>query len=295
MRRIFVTLNRQDTTIPAVKGEYTMPITADYHIHSSYSGDSQAPMEDMIKQAIALGYKNLCFTEHMDIDYPVTPESPAGIFEVKTDSYLYDLARFKELYAGQIKLLFGIELGMQPHIMRDLARYAKSYEFDFIIASTHTVQRQDPYYPYFFENRSDEEAYRLYFTEELACMRGFTNFDVYGHIDYVIRYGKTTDQDYSYDKYADLFDKMIDRLIDMEKGIELNTGGLRKGLRDVHPCTEFLRRYRQKGGEIITIGSDAHRPEDIGAGFDRAAEILKDCGFKYYTTFDQRVASFHKI
>ena len=250
-----------------------MPITADYHLHSSFSGDSQAPMEDMIKQAIALGMKSICFTEHMDLDYPVTPETPEGIFTVNTDSYLYELAKYKEIYEGKIKVLFGIELGIQPHV----------------------VQKQDPYYPSFFENRSDEEAYRLYFEEELACMRSFTNFDVYGHIDYVIRYGKTIDKEYSYFKYADLFEKMITRLLDMEKGIELNTASLRKGLRDVNPCTDFIRRYREMGGEIITVGSDAHRPEDLGADFDKAAQILTDCGFKYYTTFDQRVPSFHRL
>jgi len=272
-----------------------MPITSDFHLHSSFSGDSNTPIEEMIKSAVSKGFRSICFTEHMDMDYPVTEESPEGIFTVNTDSYLYELAKLKEVYENQIKVLFGIELGVQPHLMRELARYAKSYEFDFIIASTHTVKRLDPYYPSYFENRTDEEAYRQYFEEELLCMRSFSNFDVYGHIDYVIRYGKTIDTEYSYDKYADLFEKMIDRLLDMEKGIEINTGGLRKGLREANPCSDFLRRYRQKGGEIITVGSDAHNPADLGADFDRAAAILTDCGFKYYTTFDKRVPAFHKI
>ena len=272
-----------------------MPITADYHLHSSFSGDSTAPMEEMIRSAVSKGFKSLCFTEHMDIDFPISEQTPEGTFTVQTDSYLYELAKLKEAYSDQIKILFGIELGVQPHLKRELARYAKSYEFDFIIASTHVVQKQDPYYPPFFENRTDEEAYRIYFEEVLTCLKSFSNFDVFGHIDYVVRYGTYRDRDYSYDKYADLFEKIIDRLLDMEKGIEINTGGLRKGLREANPCNAFLKRYREKGGEIITVGSDAHNPADLGADFARAAQILTDCGFKYYTTFDQRVPAFHKL
>lgn len=272
-----------------------MPIRADYHLHSSFSGDSQAPMEDMILKAIALGHTGICFTEHMDLDYPVNENSPAGIFEVNTDSYLFDLIRYKEKYQDKINVCFGIELGLQPQIARKLALYAKSYDFDFIIGSTHLIKQADPYFPGCFDSVCDEEVYRAYFEEELANMKVFSNYDVFGHIDYVIRYGQTKDQNYSYEKYADLFDKMIDTLLYQEKGLEINTGGLRKGLKEAHPCTEFLRRYRQKGGEIITVGSDAHCPEDLGADFDRAAEILKDCGFGYYTTFEKRTPSFHKL
>lgn len=272
-----------------------MPIRADYHLHSHFSGDSDASMEEMIQRAVALGFTEMCFTEHMDLDYPVTPETPAGIFEVNTDSYLFDLIKYREKYADRIKVNFGIELGMQPHLSRENTRYARSHNFDFIIASTHVVRHADPYYPAYFEGRSDEEAYRDYFEETIANIKSFTDFDIYGHIDYVIRYGQSKDADYSYEKYQDLFEKMIDLLLTNEKGIELNTGGLRKGLREAHPCTGFLRRYRKLGGEIITVGSDAHNPADLGTHFDRAAEILKDCGFTYYCTFEKRTPSFHRL
>lgn len=272
-----------------------MPVRADYHMHSHFSGDSDASMEAMILRAIELGLTEICFTEHMDLDYPVTKETPAGFFEVNIDSYLYALLRCRERYADQIRVNFGIELGMQPHLSRENARCAKSHDFDFIIASTHVVKRADPYYPAYFEGRSDEEAYREYFEETLVNMKSFTDFDIYGHIDYVIRYGATKDRNYCYEKYQDLFEKMIDILLSNGKGIELNTGGLRKGLKEAHPCTQFLRRYRQKGGEIITVGSDAHTPADIGSCFDLAAEILKSCGFSYYCTFEKRVPCFHRL
>lgn len=272
-----------------------MPIRADYHLHSHFSGDSQAPMEEMIQKAIGLGYSEMCFTEHMDMDFPVTGEYPAGFFEVNTDSYLFDLIKYREKYQDKIKVNFGIELGLQPHISRGNARYIKSHDFDFVIASTHIVNHKDPGYPAYYDGITEEEGYRAYFEEILASMRSFTNFDVYGHIDYVIRYSQTKDQDYSYAKYADLFDKIIDTLLYNGKGIEVNTGGLDKGLRETHPGADFLKAYRSRGGEIVTIGSDAHKPEHIGRHFDRAAEVLKETGFTYYCTFEKRVPTYHKL
>ena len=91
------------------------------------------------------------------------------------------------------------------------------------------------------------------------------------------------------------FQQILQRLIEMEKGIEINTSALSKGMREPNPCIGVLRRYRELGGEIITTGSDAHDPGQIAHAFDRAADILKDCGFRYYTTFEKRSPSFHKL
>ena len=117
---------------------FLMPITADCHLHTSFSGDSDTPMEVMIQKGISLGLTHMCFTEHQDFEYPITEASPAGIFDVNTDAYLYDLLRYREKYKDKINILFGIELGLQPHLARKLAVYAKKYDFDFIIGSTHT-------------------------------------------------------------------------------------------------------------------------------------------------------------
>lgn len=272
-----------------------MAVTADYHLHSYFSGDSEAPMEEMIRKGISLGLSSLCFTEHMDMDYVYVKPEEQGMFELNTDSYLYELARLKEKYEGQIRLLFGVELGVQPHLGRELARYAKSYPFDFIIASSHLCNGKDPYYPYFYEGRSDQEAYREYFASVLDNLKAFTDFDVYGHLDYVVRYGKTRDADYSYDKYKDILDRILEALLQKEKGLEINTGAIGYGLKDFNPCAGVLKRYRELGGEIITVGSDAHKPADMARGFDRAAQLLLECGFRYYATFENRTPEFHRL
>lgn len=264
-------------------------------MHSSFSGDSQAPMEDMIKQAISLGFSHICFTEHLDLDFPVTELDPAGKFEVNVDSYLYELLRCRQKYENQIKIGFGIEMGLQPHLADRHQEYIANYPFDFVIGSSHLCHGKDPYYAPFYENRSEDEAYEEYFVSILENIRAFSGFDVYGHLDYVVRYGPNADKYYSYAKYNDLFDSILKALIEKEKGIEINTGGLKKGLKDLHPCRDILKRYKELGGEIITIGSDAHDPSRIGAEFERAKESLAECGFEYYTIFKERKAEFVKL
>ena len=189
--------------------------------------------------------------------------SPAGCFEVNTDSYLYDLLKYRDGLPGTGSGFCSAWSWVCRRISsrcRPLSLASKP--FDFIIGSSHLCAGRDPYQPYFWEGRSEEEALREYFSSIIENLETFTDFDVYGHLDYyVVRYAPYgQDKDYSYEKYADLFERMLDLLLENGIGLEVNTGGVRYGLKDLHPCTALLRRYRRKGGEIVTVGSDAHRP-----------------------------------
>ena len=115
-----------------------MPITADYHVHSYFSGDSDAPMEQMVQSAIAKGLKHICFTEHMDLDFPYdgTRDEP-GKWEVNADSYLYELLKMRDKYSDRIEIHFGVEIGLQPQCVRQNLIFAREHEYDFIIASSH--------------------------------------------------------------------------------------------------------------------------------------------------------------
>lgn len=275
--------------------ENLQTITADCHLHSSFSGDSHTPMEDMVLSGIARGLGILCFTEHNDFDYPVYPDLPEDTFALNTDSYLYTLAVLKERYADKIKLLFGVELGLQPEVTHKNAVYARAYDFDFIIGSTHICHGKDPYYPGFFEGCDTESSLREYFEATLENIRLFSDFDVYGHLDYAVRYAPEKDDGYSYRTYADILDEILKLLLAEGKGIELNTGGIKSGMRDFHPCRDILKRYRELGGEIITAGSDSHNAGAIGAHFNRAAEVMKECGFRYYCVYEKRKPTFLKL
>ena len=272
-----------------------MPITADYHLHSSFSGDSDTPMEEMIQKGIALGLTRMCFTEHHDLDYPITESVPAGFFELNPDAYLYDFLKLKEKYADRITLCFGVELGMQPHLARRNAAFSKAHDYDFIIASSHLCNGKDPYYPGFFDGDTTADALRGYFESVLENIQEFSSFDVYGHLDYPVRYAPDRDAGYSYERYRDILDEILKLLLRKEKGIELNTGGIKSGMHDFHPCMGILKRYRELGGEIITVGSDAHEASYIAAHFQRAAEVLRECGFRYYCVYEKRTPIFLKL
>lgn len=264
---------------------------ADFHIHSSFSGDSDCPMEKMIEKGIALGLETMCFTEHMDFDY-VTEKID---FEVDTMAYYDGVTRCREIYGRQIELLFGIELGLEPHLGTRLREYLAQWNFDFVIGSSHLVNGMDPYDPEFYAGRTEEGCYREYFETIPTNLAAFDDIDVYGHVDYVVRYGPAQNKYYSYERYRDVLDESLKSMITHGVGIELNTAGFKYGLGHSNPHPDVLRRYREFGGEIITVGSDGHATEHLAYAFDRVKEILSECGFRYYTIFRGRRAEFMKF
>ena len=268
-----------------------MAILTDYHTHSHFSGDCDTPTAQMIEKAISLGMTHLCFTEHLDLDYPVR-EGENLNFDLDTPKYREEFLSLKNKYSNNIQLLWGVELGLQNHIYPPLHKYVQENPFDFVIASSHLCGSSDPYYPDFFEDKNEDEVYALYFSSILENVQNFTDYDVYGHLDYIVRYGPTKDARYSYEKYRDIYDPILKTIIENGKGIELNTGGIKYGLKELHPCTAVLKRYKELGGEIITIGSDAHKPENLLHHFSRAKALLEECGFKYYTIFEKREPQF---
>ena len=265
---------------------------ADSHLHTAFSGDSETPPAAQIEQAIRLGMKTLCITDHQDFDYP--PCESEFLFD--TASYFEKLSSLKDYYSARIDLRIGVELGLQPKPLSvDLPSYAAAWPFDFIIGSTHVCSGKDPYYPDFYEGRTESEAYRAYFEDELKNVQMYDCFDSAGHLDYVVRYGKHREQEYSYGRFADEIDEILRYLIEHGKGLEVNTAGLKYGLPFAHPHPDVLKRYKKLGGEIITVGADAHKPEHVGYDFNIVDNILEACGFKYYAEFIKRAPVFRKI
>ncbi len=275
----------------------TNRLPADFHMHTHNSGDSDAPMKDMIESAISKGLSSICFTEHNDFDYPDMPDNPPDGFEVNTEAYREEFLALKPLYEDKLTLNWGIEIGMQPHLAERNTDYIGSYPFDFVIASNHVCHRKDPYYPSFYEGRSEREAFLEFFESTLENLRLFDNYDVLGHLDYIVRYAPEFDKNYRYSDYADIIDAILKHLIEKGKGLDVNTKSLysKNALLNPNPSKDILLRFKELGGEIITFGSDAHVPEHIGGSFDVATEIVKSCGFTHYATFNARKVSFNEL
>ena len=202
---------------------------------------------------------------------------------------------FQDTCRDRLSIRLGIEVGLQPHITEINRKAVTGHPFDFVIGSSHVVHGIDPYYPKYYEGRSEKTAYREYFESILENLNTYSDFDVYGHLDYVVRYGPTSNENYDWREYQDVIDEILRKLISLGKGIELNTGGFKYGLGHPNPTEEIIRRYRELGGEIITIGADAHKPEHVAFDFAKVPSILKDASFDYFTVFRERKPEFVRI
>ena len=262
----------------------------DYHFHTSFSADSYTPVRSQIEKAIRLGMKSLCVTDHHD--YDVDSELD---FTVDPDRYFREMQAVKDAYREQIDLRIGIELGLQLHLKEYFEELLSAYPFDFVIGSTHFIGRKDVAYPEFFKENPGNQAYLRFLSATLDHVTNLDAYDVAGHLDYIVRYGRDKDWFYRSKDCTGLSDEILKAIIKRGKGIECNTAGLRKGLGQPNPSFDTLKRYRQLGGEIITLGSDAHAPEDLGRDFVVVREFLLSCGFSYYTEFNRRKPEFRPL
>lgn len=270
-------------------------LPADYHMHSHNSGDSEAPMKDMIESAIDKGLSEICFTEHMDLDFPVTKEVPEGLFTLDIPAYKKELFSYKKEYEGKITIKYGIELGLQTQIVSENTAVIWDNDFDFVIGSLHLLDRKDPFYPEAWEGLEEKEVIRHYFEETLRNIQAFSDFDVLGHLDYIVRYAPSGASYYSYSLYKEIIDEILVTLVKKDKGLDLNTKALFKGSSEPNPPADVLKRFHELGGRIISFGADAHTPDGVAGSFDKACEIALSCGFTEYYTFDKRVPSAHRL
>lgn len=271
-------------------------IFPDYHLHSKYSADCDTDINDIISTAKEKGFTSICITDHYDMDFPVLPEDPDIKFKLDYQNYYPYMLELRNSLLPEFDLRIGIELGVTKKNISHVCEFAKEHkEYDFFIASSHLVDDMDPYYPSYFKGKTEKEAYEKYFETILYNVTNFKDYNVYGHLDYVLRYGPNKADNFNISDYKDLFYEIFKIIIQDGKGIEINTGSLYKNLTFPHPHSDILRMYKEMGGEIITIGSDAHFTKHIGYGFDVAKEILLAHGFKYYTTFKKQSPTFEPI
>ena len=263
---------------------------ADVHMHCGFSNDSETRPEDMVESAIAKGLSVICFTDHYDKDN--LDWGDEAIFDV--ESYFQKMIELQEEYRDQIDIRIGAEIGMQPYLAEYYQDFMAQHPFDFVIGSVHSVLEHDVALD-FFQKHSDPEGYKIYFEEMLQDVQKIKSYDVLGHLDYIVRYSNQGSKGFDLNDYMDIIEEILKQVIAHGKGIEMNMSGLKYGLGAPHPQPEIIKRYRELGGEIITVGADGPLPEHIAYDYHLADDILKSCGFKYYTEFKGRKPLFVKI
>jgi len=262
-------------------------------MHTNFSGDSDARPSDMIKTARAKSLRGMTFTDHLDLDYP----EEFGFFDLDLQHYYPSHRKLAdEVSNDNFTVLVGLEVGIQPHIADRCKKIVHEHPYDFIIGSTHLVDKWDPYFDSFWEQGSETELLKRYYECILENINAFSDFDSLGHLDYAFRYVKTPSiKADTHKPYSEIIDAILATIIKMDKALEVNTAALRKGMTGPNPAPSIIKRYRELGGKMITIGADAHTPEDIAADFDKLPGILNSCGFKEFVVYKNRKPEAYPI
>lgn len=274
----------------------------DYHVHTQFSDDSAYPMEQVVKDAISLGLNELCFTDHVDygikVDWDSGEEIRTGyegnlLANVDYPKYLSDIASLRERYGARITLKTGLEFGVQTHTVPRYEALLRKYPLDFVLLSVHQVEDKEFWTQEFQAGRTQKEYNERYYEELLALTNTYQGYSVLAHLDLIVRYDGAGV--YPFEKVKPLVAEILRAAIAHGKGMELNTSFHRYGLSDSTPSRAILELYRDLGGEILTIGSDSHKPAHLGAYLREGKEYLKSLGFKQFCTFEGMKPLFHAL
>ena len=273
----------------------------DNHNHSEFSFDGgRTSVLKTSRQAAAKKLGGICFTDHCDFFVPpmkaehehCVPE----VFDIAARNAEIDrvnaLIHSRELsdIPADFRIFKGIELGVQESQREKIAKVLEENTFDEIIASVHYLDDTDPFWGGYYEGKGWHYAYWHYLEtlfEELMWLRN--RFDIMGHFDYVTRYAPYPECSIYYKDYPDLLDQMLRFLSENGKALEINT----KTYQDYNGRTpvldkNILIRFRELGGEMISLGSDSHDAEMVGHNFEYFAGYVKSCGFRYLVHFENR-------
>lgn len=274
---------------------------ADYHVHTQFSDDSLYPMEQVVQDAIAMKMEAICFTDH--VDYGVKDDWDCGrpiiwcggepAANVDYPAYAAKIKELQAVYGAEIEIKMGLEFGMQRHTIPQYEKLFQRYPFDFIILSVHQVEDKEFWTQDFQRGRTQREYNERYWQEMLKLVKHYQNYSVLGHMDLIVRYDEAGI--YPFEKIRPCVEQILKEVIKNGKGIEVNTSSARYGLSDTTPSRAILELYRELGGRILTLGSDSHKPEHLGACMKETKEMLKSLGYRKFCTFEKMQPVFHAL
>ncbi len=259
----------------------------DFHMHSKVSYDGRSAAADMAQAAADRGLKVICFTDHRDYD-PMDANHNMT-FDMERYHAAYD-----DLQIPGLEICKGFEFGLLPDNRKVLEQDARLSDFDFVIGSVHFVDGFDVYYPEYWQNRTVEDAELRFMEATLETVKEHDAFDVLGHLTYISKTkANPAMRPIRLEWYRELVDEILKNLAQKGRGIEINTSGVdRCGV--FLPDAEYLRRFKELGGQIVTVGSDAHDAGRVGQYCSQACAIVQEI-FGYVCTFKNRKPVFHKI
>lgn len=264
----------------------------DLHTHTDNSFDGHHSTMFLCETACMKGIRALAFTDHLEMDAFYRDN-----FDRTAIQAYFEVAKAKSAFSGKLIICNGAELGQAVYDLPVTEKLLSTMNYDIVIGSIHNLPNvQDFYYMDFSDESIDYYALLDdYFNWELKLAQ-WGGFDTLAHLTYPLRYivgnyGKPVDMT----RYSEIIDEILVTLIRSGKSLEINTAGLRQPIGVTSPDESIVRRYKQLGGEMITVGSDAHFAEYLGAGIDQGYELALRCGFDKIALYQNRTPTLVPI
>ena len=272
-----------------------MAFLIDCHFHTEISRDSTAPWFDMVMAEYNAGVRRLCVTDHCDtVDWKTMEIWEPCRSVARREKEM--LEAYRDRLPADLELRLGMELG-EAHLHPEMVEELTGPDWlDFILGSYHITEQFGDYHGLDYSDPDFRRTLWEIYLTDLQRVADMDFFDVMAHIGYWRRYAwqQGVDEALTLEKYGDRVEHLLKTLVKNGRGIEINCSGLRDGC-GPFPSEEILRLYRQLGGEIITVGSDAHRVADAAKCLDQGLEILRNCGFRYVALFTRHEPEFFPI
>jgi histidinol-phosphatase (PHP family) len=254
----------------------------DYQVHSVRSHDGRATILEQCERAVQIGLDEIGFSEHKDFD----PADPVvNYFDYK--AYLREIEAARERFDGQLSIRAGIEIDYQSWFEPEIAEYLDEYVFDFVIGSVHYVDRQMIMTAEYNQTRNAHSAYEDYFAAVRDSVASGL-FDIVGHLEYANRRGIAAWGPYQPESHRDTLATLFHEMAASNTVFEINTAGLHQGLGVTYPCSETVSLYTRTGGTLLSIGSDAHHPDQLAHDYSRAARTAIAAGLTHVCTWRNR-------
>ncbi|HDS09622.1 MAG TPA: histidinol-phosphatase HisJ family protein [Firmicutes bacterium] len=259
----------------------------DYHLHSSYSIDSNSALIEFCDEAIKAGAIELGFSEHIDFD----PTDPGYRF-YNDLQYGQEMNILKSFYHPRLKLKKGVEVTYQPQFLDLIKKTLSLINVDFVIGSIHfvddwNISSSDPEETGRFSSIDMKTAYEKFFVKLNELVQTGL-FDIIGHFDIIARYGHKYYGDYNPEDFIGIIREILREIIKSGQILEINTSGLRNSPKHTYPHFRIVKEYAELGGNTVVFGSDAHSPDNLCFKFRRAEEMAKEAGIKYRGIFENR-------
>ncbi len=253
------------------------------HCHTCHSRDGRNSVEEMCRRAAELGLASITITDHCEIN-----EYYSDAYHDSIRRSFEDIQKAKERFRGKISVFAGLELAQAVHNLKYAEDAVNSNPYDFILGSIHNIREEQDFFFLDYSKTDVKHFLRLYFQEIMELIE-WGNFDSLAHLTYPLRYIVGEHHiPVELEEFGEAIDSILHRLAVQDKALEINTSGLRQAIGDTLPGRELVERFRKAGGRYLTVGSDAHRTEDLGKGLQTGYALAKDLGFGGVVRYERR-------